>query len=95
MLSLKDIPCGKTVTVTRLTSTGAIRRRLLDMGITKNAAVLVRKIAPLGDPIVVTLRGYELTLRKEDAQSIQVAVPETEHRRERAGRKSCSRLAES
>ena len=73
MKSLKDISCGQTVKVKKLTGEGPVRRRIMDMGITKGCEVFVRKVAPLGDPIEVTVRGYELSLRKADAEMIIVA----------------------
>lgn len=72
MKTLKEIKCGVQVTVTRLNGTGAIKRRIMDMGITKGTDVFVRKVAPLGDPVEVTVRGYELSLRKADAEMIEV-----------------------
>ncbi len=72
MGNLRNIPCGKTVTVRRVEGEGATRRRIMDMGITRGAQVFVRKVAPLGDPIEVTVRGYELSLRKADAEKILV-----------------------
>lgn len=72
MKTLKEISCGKTVKVTKLTGEGPVRRRIMDMGITKGVEVFVRKVAPLGDPVEVTVRGYELSLRKADAEMIQV-----------------------
>lgn len=72
MNTLKDIACGMTVKVKRLNGEGAVKRRIMDMGITKGTEVYVRKVAPLGDPIEVTVRGYELSLRKADAQMIEV-----------------------
>lgn len=72
MRTLKDCKVGETVTVVKLNGTGAIKRRIMDMGITKKVSVYVRKVAPLGDPVEVTVRGYELSLRKEDAQNIEV-----------------------
>lgn len=72
MRTLKEIPCGQTVKVTRLTGEGPVKRRIMDMGITKGVDVYVRKVAPLGDPVEVTVRGYELSLRKADAQMIEV-----------------------
>ncbi|MDE6730806.1 MAG: ferrous iron transport protein A [Oscillospiraceae bacterium] len=72
MKSLKEIACGQTVTVVKLHGDGALRRRILDMGITKGAKIYVRKVAPLGDPIELTVRGYELTIRKSDAELIEV-----------------------
>lgn len=72
MKTLKETKCGETVTVTKLSGEGAVKRRIMDMGITKGASVYVRKVAPLGDPIEITVRGYELSLRKADADSILV-----------------------
>lgn len=72
MQTLKEIKCGQTVTVSKISGVGAIKRRIMDMGITKGAEVFVRKVAPLGDPIEVTVRGYELSLRKADAEMIAV-----------------------
>ena len=72
MKTLKEVKCGETVKVTKLTGVGAVERRIMDMGITKGTDVLVRKVAPLGDPIEVTVRGYELSLRKADAEMIEV-----------------------
>jgi ferrous iron transport protein A len=71
-MTLKEVPCGSTVTVQKLAGEGAVKRRIMDMGITKGTAVHVRKTAPLGDPIEVTVRGYELSVRKADAESILV-----------------------
>lgn len=73
MKTLRDVHSGDTVQVTKLNGTGAVKRRIMDMGITKGCSVYVRKVAPLGDPVEVTVRSYELTLRKEDAQMIEVA----------------------
>lgn len=70
--TLKEIKCGRTVTVSRITGTGAVKRRIMDMGITKGTEIFVRKVAPLGDPVEVTVRGYELSLRKADAEMISV-----------------------
>ncbi len=70
--TLKDIPVGATVTVRKLNGEGAIRRRIMDMGLTKGTSVFVRKVAPLGDPMEIKVRGYELTLRKADAGMIEV-----------------------
>jgi ferrous iron transport protein A len=72
MKTLKEAKCGETVTVTRLVGDGAVKRRIMDMGITKGAAIYVRKVAPLGDPVEVTVRGYELSLRKADAEMVEV-----------------------
>ena len=71
-MTLREIPCGKTVKVTRLSGEGPVKRRIMDMGITKGVEVLVRKVAPLGDPLEITVRGYELSLRKADAEMIVV-----------------------
>lgn len=71
-MTLKEIKCGETVKVTKIQGEGPIRRRIMDMGITKGCEVFVRKVAPLGDPIEVTVRGYELSLRKADAEMIVV-----------------------
>ncbi len=72
MKSLRDVSCGETVVVRKLEGEGAVKRRIMDMGVTKGASIYVRKVAPLGDPIEVTVRGYELTLRKQDAEKIMV-----------------------
>lgn len=72
MATLRDVKIGKTATVLKLNGEGAIRRRIMDMGITKGVKVTVRKLAPLGDPIEITVRGYELSLRKADAEMIEV-----------------------
>lgn len=72
MRTLKETACGDTVTVKRLSGEGPVRRRIMDMGITKGVQVYVRKVAPLGDPVEVTVRGYELSLRKADAEMIEV-----------------------
>lgn len=72
MRTLKEISCGQTVKVSRLTGEGPVKRRIMDMGITKGVDVYVRKVAPLGDPIEVTVRGYELSLRKADTEMILV-----------------------
>jgi ferrous iron transport protein A len=72
MKTLRDIKCGETAKVIRLNGVGAIKRRIMDMGITKGTDVFVRKVAPLGDPIEVTVRGYELSLRKADTEMIEV-----------------------
>lgn len=70
--TLRDVAIGDTATVRRLTGEGALKRHIMDMGITKGTSVFVRKVAPLGDPIEVTVRGYELSLRKADAEMIEV-----------------------
>lgn len=72
MQTLREVACGQTVTVKRLSGDGPVKRRIMDMGITKGVAVFVRKVAPFGDPIEVTVRGYELSLRKADAEMIEV-----------------------
>lgn len=72
MKTLRDVPCGQTVKVTKLEGEGPVKRRIMDMGITKGVEVYVRKVAPLGDPVEVTVRGYELSLRKADAEMIVV-----------------------
>ena len=72
MKTLREIKCGETVTVAKLGGEGALKRRIMDMGITKGASIYVRKVAPLGDPVEVTVRGYELSIRKGDAQNIFV-----------------------
>ncbi|NLN81473.1 MAG: ferrous iron transport protein A [Clostridiales bacterium] len=72
MRSLRDMQCGKSAVVVRLAGEGALKRRIMDMGITKGTNITVRKVAPLGDPLEVTVRGYELTIRKADAENIIV-----------------------
>ena len=72
MKTLKQVKIGETVKVVKLHGAGAVKRRIMDMGITKGVSVYVRKIAPLGDPVEVTVRGYELSLRKDDADMIEV-----------------------
>ncbi len=72
MKTLRDVSVGETVTVGRLHGEGAVKRRIMDMGITRNTEVFVRKVAPLGDPIEVSVRNYELSLRKADAEMIEV-----------------------
>ncbi len=74
MQTLRQVPCGKTVKVTKLNGEGAFKRRIMDMGITKGSQIYVRKVAPLGDPVEITIRGYELSLRKHDAESIEVEM---------------------
>ena len=71
-MTLKEAKIGSTVRVKKLTGEGAVKRRIMDMGITKNVEIFVRKVAPLGDPIEVTVRGYELSIRKADADMIEV-----------------------
>ena len=70
--AIRDVSVGQTVKVTRLNGDGPVKRRIMDMGITKGVEVYVRKVAPLGDPVEVTVRGYELSLRKADAEMIEV-----------------------
>ena len=72
MRTLKDVKIGQSVVVLKLHGEGAVRRRIMDMGITKNVEVFIRKVAPLGDPIEVCVRGYELSLRKADAEMIEI-----------------------
>ncbi|MEF9954143.1 MAG: FeoA family protein [Clostridium sp.] len=72
MKTLRDVKVGDTITVEKLHGEGAVKRRIMDMGITKGATVHVRKVAPLGDPIELTVRGYELSIRKADAEMIEV-----------------------
>ncbi|MBQ6553668.1 MAG: ferrous iron transport protein A [Firmicutes bacterium] len=71
-MNLKEVKIGDTVTIVKLGGEGAVKRRIMDMGITKGVNVTVRKVAPLGDPIEVTVRGYELSIRKSDAEKIEV-----------------------
>ena len=72
MRTLKEVKVGETVTVTKLNGSGAVKRRIMDMGITKGVEINVRKVAPLGDPMELNLRGYELSVRKADAEMIEV-----------------------
>ena len=72
METLREAKIGETVTVAKLHGAGAVKRRIMDMGITKGVDVFVRKVAPLGDPIEVTVRGYELSLRKADAEMVEI-----------------------
>ena len=72
MKTLRDARIGDSVTVVKLHGEGAVRRRIMDMGITKNVEIFVRKVAPLGDPIEINVRGYELSLRKADAEMIEI-----------------------
>ena len=73
MKTLKDAQVGETVTVAKLHGDGPVKRRIMDMGLTKGVEVYVRKVAPLGDPVEVTVRGYELSIRKADAEMIEVS----------------------
>ncbi|MBR3251282.1 MAG: ferrous iron transport protein A [Erysipelotrichaceae bacterium] len=77
-MTLREANIGDTVRVRKLNGEGAVKRRIMDMGITKNTEIYVRKVAPLGDPIEVTVRGYELSLRKADAQMVEVELMEGE-----------------
>ncbi len=72
MKTLRDVPVGSTTKVVKIHGTGALKRRIMDMGITKGTEIYIRKVAPLGDPIEVTVRGYELSLRKDDADILEV-----------------------
>ena len=72
MKTLKDVKVGNTVSVVRIHGEGAVKKRLMDMGLTKGTSIAVRKLAPLGDPIEVTVRNYELSIRKADAQMVEV-----------------------
>ena len=72
MKTLRDAKVGDTVTVVKLHGEGAVKRRIMDMGITKGCSIYVRKVAPFGDPVEVTVRGYELSLRKQDAEIIEI-----------------------
>ena len=72
MRTLREIACGETARVKKLSGEGPVRRRIMDMGITKGVEIFVRKVAPLGDPVEITVRGYELSLRKSDAEMIEV-----------------------
>ena len=71
-MTLNEVKPGQTATIARLRGDGAVKRRIMDMGLTKGTSVLVHKVAPLGDPIEVTVRGYELTLRKDEASCVEV-----------------------
>ena len=71
-MTLKEAAIGTTVSVTKVGGEGALKRRIMDMGITRGVSITVRKVAPLGDPIEITVRGYELSLRKQDAELIEV-----------------------
>ena len=72
MKTLRDAKIGETVTVVKLHGEGAVKRRIMDMGITKNTSVYIRKVAPLGDPIEINVRNYELSIRKADAEMIEI-----------------------
>ncbi len=71
-MTLKEAKTGQTVTVKKLNGEGAVKRRIMDMGITKGVEIYVRKVAPLGDPVEITVRGYELSVRKADAEMVEV-----------------------
>ena len=73
MRTLRDAKIGETVKVSKLHGEGAVKRRIMDMGITKDVEIYIRKVAPLGDPVEVTVRGYELSIRKADAEMIELA----------------------
>ena len=72
MATLREAKCGQTVKVVKIHGEGAVKRRIMDMGITKNVEIYIRKVAPLGDPIEITVRGYELSLSKADAEMVEV-----------------------
>lgn len=72
MRTLKEVKIGETVKVSKINGEGAVKRRIMDMGITRGVEIYVRKVAPLGDPIEITVRGYELSIRKEEASKIEV-----------------------
>lgn len=71
-MTLKEVKCGQTVTVRRVNGEGAVRRRIMDMGLTRGVEVFVRKVAPLGDPVELNVRGYELSVRRGDAEMVEV-----------------------
>lgn len=73
MKTLRDVPIGQSATVIKIHGRGALKRRIMDMGITKGTEIYVRKVAPLGDPLEVTVRGYELSVRKEDADILEMS----------------------
>ena len=73
-MTLREVPVRTTVNVVKINGEGAFRRRIMDMGITKNSEIYVRKVAPLGDPVEITVRGYELSLRRDDAESVEVVT---------------------
>lgn len=73
-MTLREVKTGQTVKVTKVNGEGAVKRRIMDMGITRGVEIFVRKVAPLGDPVEVTVRGYELSLRKADSEIIEVEV---------------------
>ena len=73
-MTLREVPVHTTVKVVKINGEGAFRRRIMDMGITKNSEIYVRKVAPLGDPVEITVRGYELSLRRDDAESVEAVT---------------------
>lgn len=73
-MTLREVPVHTTVKVVKINGEGAFRRRIMDMGITKNSEIYVRKVAPLGDPVEITVRGYELSLRRDDVESVEVVT---------------------
>ncbi len=73
-MTLRETKTGQTVTVVKLNGEGAVKRRIMDMGITKGVEIYVRKVAPLGDPVEITVRGYELSVRKADAEMVEVVI---------------------
>jgi len=73
-MTLREVPVHTTVKVVKINGEGAFRRRIMDMGITKNSEIYVRKVAPLGDPVEITVSGYELSLRRDDAESVEVVT---------------------
>ena len=73
-MTLREVPVHTTVKVVKINGEGAFRRRIMDMGITKNSEIYVPKVAPLGDPVEITVRGYELSLRRDDAESVEVVT---------------------
>ena len=73
-MTLREVPVHTTVKDVKINGEGAFRRRIMDMGITKNSEIYVRKVAPLGDPVEITVRGYELSLRRDDAESVEVVT---------------------
>ena len=73
-MTLREVPVHTTVKVVKINGEGAFRRRIMDMGITKNSEIYVRKVAPLGDPVEITVRGYELSWRRDDAESVEVVT---------------------
>ena len=73
-MTLREVPVHTTVKVVKINGEGAFRRRIMDMGITKHSEIYVRKVAPLGDPVEITVRGYELSLRRDDAESVEVVT---------------------